>query len=178
MSGCTVTLCAIGLRHFHPLANGLHVDQLRPNLLQFDFAAPMRQNRLHSLDQVRSKRRVVRSRRLGYSTALLSNEARFAAMLSFRPRSDPFRRSSHNTGAGKCVRRSRALRRRQPHRSRLPSSESTRSTIPGPYSSGNAARTSHHGASISGAGPSTPALPLTTKPKASAMAQPQCAIPT
>src|SRR5258708_28879020 len=27
------------LRHFHLLANGFHVDRLRPNLLQFDFAA-------------------------------------------------------------------------------------------------------------------------------------------
>ena len=78
------------LRHFHPLANGLHVDRLRPNLLQFDFAALVRQDQLHSLDQVRSKGCLLRSRFLWHSIALLSDEPRFAAILSFRPRSDPF----------------------------------------------------------------------------------------
>src|ERR1039457_6155970 len=47
----------ISPRHFHPLANSLHVDRLRPDLLQFDFAALVRQDQLHSLDQVRSKGR-------------------------------------------------------------------------------------------------------------------------
>jgi hypothetical protein len=50
------------LRHFHPLTNGLHIDRLRPNLLQFDLAALVSQHQFHSFDQVRSEGRLLRSR--------------------------------------------------------------------------------------------------------------------
>src|ERR1035437_2816971 len=59
------------LRHFDPLANGLHVDWLWPDLLESGFAALVRQDQRHSLDQVRSKGRLLRSRFLGHSIALL-----------------------------------------------------------------------------------------------------------
>src|ERR1035437_7517008 len=78
------------LRHLHPLANGLHVNWLGPNLLEFDFAALMRQDYFHSLNQIRSEECLLRSRFLGHSIALLSDDPRFAVILSFRPRSDPF----------------------------------------------------------------------------------------
>src|ERR1035438_3702197 len=55
--------------------NGFHVDGLRPDLLQFDFAALVRQNQLHSVDQVRSKGCLLRRRFLSHSLAVLTRQS-------------------------------------------------------------------------------------------------------
>jgi hypothetical protein len=63
------------LRLLRPFANGLYIDRLWPNLLQFDFAALVRQDQLHSLDQVRTKGCLSCGRFLGHYIAILSDES-------------------------------------------------------------------------------------------------------
>ena len=58
-------------------------------VLQFDLAAVVRQDQFHAFDQIRPEGPSFGNRFLGHPIAPLSDELRFAAVLSFHPWSDP-----------------------------------------------------------------------------------------
>ena len=84
------------------LAYGLYIDRLRPNLFQFDFAALVSKDQLHSLDQVCSKGFLIRSSFLWHSIALLSDERdlpQFFLFVRRQIRSDIFRITAEHLNA-------------------------------------------------------------------------------